>query len=110
MTCAHFLEIVRQDPAFCEEFTRPQVIGMRFDETGNFHLVVCHAFMSPAGQERMRGTRLEHIVDVMSVWMRGEIVAKGPKRFRPSLEQSTAISATPRLKSAWSWPASCALP
>ena len=67
-TCADFLEIVRQDAAFRQEFTRPHVIGMRFDETGNFHRVVCHAFMSPAGQERMRGTRLEQIVDVMSLW------------------------------------------
>jgi hypothetical protein len=90
MTLGRFLEHTRRDATEFEEIARNQAIKL-WHQDGYLMMHLLQDRLSPTAKQRAFRETPQQGKELMSIWFRGEICAKGPKVFRPTLEQCLAM-------------------
>lgn len=101
MTCGTFLEGIRRQATYLEQIGRPDVVCGRYQD-GHLQLCFSTERMPPHARERLRAESPTTFNQVLGLWFRGEIAARGPKVFRPTAERCLALEhIAPRVPLDW---------
>jgi hypothetical protein len=85
ISCARFLEILREDAPSFEELAHRQAIRLS-SQDGIVQTDIYWDLISPAARRWLDSHPL-NARELLSIWLRSQVVADGPKIFQPTLEQ-----------------------